>query len=166
MSERQLVTHRRDRTPLTWAAEGATLLGMAVQTWLIDISDEECAELLAVTPLGRIGVVINGRPEIFPVNHVYDRDTGTVAFPTNDRTKLHAALDWPYVAYEVDGVDPDGDGGWSVAVVGRAEELTDAEAIARLSGQRHVLWQPGETSRWVRIVPEKVTGRRIGAVVS
>lgn len=93
---------------------------MAVQTWLINISDEECAELLAVTPLGRVGVVIGGRPEIFPVNHVYDRDTGTVAFPTNDRTKLHAALDWPHVAYEVDGVDPDGDGGWSVAVVGRA----------------------------------------------
>lgn len=137
---------------------------MAVQTWLIDISDEECAELLAVTPLGRVGVVIGGRPEIFPVNHVYDRDTGTVVFPTNDRTKLRAALEWPYVAYEVDGVDPDGDGGWSVAVVGRAEELTDAEAIARLSGQRHVLWQSGETAQWVRIVPEKVTGRRISAV--
>lgn len=146
--------------------EGRETLAMAVQTWLVDISDEECAELLAVTPLGRVGVVVNGRPEIFPVSHVYDRDTGTVAFPTNDRTKLRAALDWPYVAYEVDGVDPDGDGGWSVTVVGRAEEVTDPDSIARLSGQRQVLWRSGEAAQWVRIVPEKVTGRRISAVVS
>lgn len=138
---------------------------MTVQTWLIDLSPEQCADLLAATPLGRLGVVINGRPEIFPVNHVYDRATGTVAFPTNARTKLHAALDWPDVAYEVDGVEPDGESGWSVAVVGRAEEITAPDAIARLTRERHVLWRPGETSHWIRIVPEKVTGRRISAVV-
>ena len=139
--------------------------GMATQTWLIHLSADDCADLLAASTLGRLGVVIDGRPEIFPVNHVYDRDTGTVAFPTNDRTKLHAALDWPFVAYEVDGVEPGDEGGWSVAVVGRAEEITDPGVIARLSRERHVLWRPGETSRWIRIVPEKVTGRRISAVV-
>lgn len=139
--------------------------GMATQTWLIHLSADDCADLLAASTLGRLGVVIDGRPEIFPVNHVYDRDTGTVAFPTNDRTKLHAALDWPFVAFEVDGVEPDDESGWSVALVGRAEEITDPGDIARLSRERHVLWRPGETSRWIRIVPEKVTGRRISAVV-
>lgn len=69
-----------------------------VQTWLIDICAEDCAELLAGSGLGRLGVVVNGRPEIFPVNHVYDARSGCVVFPTRARTKLHAALDWPWVA--------------------------------------------------------------------
>lgn len=138
---------------------------MTTQTWLISISPEECAELLAASTLGRIAVVIDGRPEIFPVNHVYDRVSGTVAFPTNARTKLHGALDWPFVAFEVDGVEADDEGGWSVALVGRAEEITDPDVIARLSRQRHVVWRPGETARWIRIVSSKVTGRRISAVV-
>ena len=138
---------------------------MTVQTWLIDISPEECADLLAAATLGRLGVVIDGRPEIFPVNHVYDRQSGCVAFPTNARTKLHGALDWPWVAYEVDGVGPGDEGGWSVLVVGRAEEITDADEIARLAAQRHVLWRSGDSAHWVRIVASKVTGRRISAVV-
>jgi nitroimidazol reductase NimA-like FMN-containing flavoprotein (pyridoxamine 5'-phosphate oxidase superfamily) len=125
------------------------------------MSPEECADLLAASTLGRLGVIVDGRPEIFPVNHVYDRETGTVAFPTNTGTKLHGAVGWPFVAYEVDGVEADDAGGWSVALVGRAEEITDADDIARLAGQRRVLWRSGESARWVRIVPDKVTGRRI-----
>jgi len=138
---------------------------MTVQTWLVDMSREECEDLLAATPLGRLGVVIDGRPQIFAVNHVYDRETGTIAFPTNAGTKLHGALDWPFVAYEVDGLELDDDAGWSVAVVGRAEEITDPSEIHRLSQQRHVLWRPGEVSHWIRIVPENLSGRRISAVV-
>ncbi|HVM54135.1 MAG TPA: pyridoxamine 5'-phosphate oxidase family protein [Acidimicrobiales bacterium] len=137
---------------------------MTTQTWLLSISAEECADLLATSELGRIAVILDGRPEIFPVNHVYDRESGTVAFPTNARTKLHGAIDWPFVAYEIDGVEADG--GWSVALVGRAEQVTDPALIARLSRERHVLWHPGEPVCWIRIVPSKVTGRRISAVVS
>lgn len=138
---------------------------MTVQTWLIEITPEECEDLLASSALGRLGVVVDGRPEIYPVNHVYDRTSGSVVFPTNAQTKLHGALDWPWVAYEVDGAEPDGDGGWSVMVVGRAEEITDPDEIARVAEERHVLWRPAGSVHWVRIVPSKVTGRRISAVV-
>ena len=109
---------------------------MSVMTVLVDIDPLECADLLAASTFGRLGVIVEGRPEIFPVNHVYDRQTGCVAFPTNARTKLHAALDWPWVAFEVDGVQPDGRGGWSVLVVGSAEVITDPEDIARLAADR------------------------------
>jgi nitroimidazol reductase NimA-like FMN-containing flavoprotein (pyridoxamine 5'-phosphate oxidase superfamily) len=137
---------------------------MTVQTWLIDISPEECADLLMASKLGRLGVIIDGRPEIFPVNHVYDRESGCVAFPTSAGTKLHGALDWPWVAYEVDGVEPEAAGGWSVVVVGAAEEITDPDEVARLAGERRVLWAAGDQARWIKIVPSKVTGRRISAV--
>jgi nitroimidazol reductase NimA-like FMN-containing flavoprotein (pyridoxamine 5'-phosphate oxidase superfamily) len=137
---------------------------VVVQTWVVDISAEDCEARMAASTLGRIGVIVDGRPEIFPVSHVYDVRTRSVAFPTNDRTKLQAALGWPSVAFEVDGLEPDGAGGWSVMVVGRAEEITDPEEVARLAAQRSAPWAAGATARWIRIVPTKTTGRLISAV--
>jgi hypothetical protein len=136
---------------------------MTALTYLVDIGPDGCADLLASSTLGRLGVFVDGRPEIFPVNHVYDRPSDAVVFPTNSRTKLRAALNWPWVAFEVDGVDSDDGSGWSVLVVGRAEEITDPDVIARVSSQRHIPWAAGEFARWIRIVPTKVTGRRICA---
>jgi len=136
---------------------------MPVRTWHIDIPPDECRERLAETVLGRLGVVVDGHPEIFPVNHVYDEDHDAVAFTTNARTKLHAALTSPSVAYEVDGIEPGNEGGWSVLVVGRAEEILDPDEIERLAAKRTVVWAAGKARRWIRIVPTKVTGRRIWA---
>src|SRR5262245_49183941 len=136
-----------------------------IQTYLETLSTETCIGLLSHSVLGRIGVMVDGRPEIFPVNHVYDEITGSVTFPTNARTKLHAALSWPYISFEVDGVDPDGRGGWSVMVVGHAEEIEDPGIRARLNGQRLALWGGGADRVWLRIVPDKITGRRISAAI-
>lgn len=134
----------------------------ATQTWLVHLSDEECGRRLASCTLGRVGVIVSGRPEVFPVNHVVDPRDGNVAFPTNDGTKLHAAVDWPSVAFEVDGIDPNGDG-WSVMLVGRAEEIRDQATVDRLRAERGSTWEIPGTERWLRIVPAKVSGRRIHA---
>lgn len=150
---------------LVAGGSGANVTVMTARTWLMDITPEQCEELLATATLGRLGVIVDGRPEIFPVNHVFDPVSRCVAFPTNARTKLHAALSWPWIAYEVDGVEPDDAGGWSVLVVGRAEEMTDPADIARAEGLRHVLWRSGHPMHWIRIVPSKITGRRISATV-
>ena len=137
---------------------------MTVQTLLRDLSDGECDDLLAAAPVGRLGVVVGGRPEIFPVNHVFDRASRSIVFPTRDAVKLHAAFDWPFVAFEVDGGADDTEGGWSVLVVGRAEEVTDPAVIARCRRERTVRWGSGPNARWLRVVPSKVTGRRIRTV--
>lgn len=134
------------------------------RTWLVHLDVDECQELLGTTSLGRLGVVVDGRPEIFPVNHVYDPTSGRIAFPTNIGTKLHAALGWPWVAFEVDGTAPDEAAAWSVLVVGRAEPLTDTAAIVRLATRRTVRWAAGAGATWLQIVPARVTGRRISSV--
>jgi hypothetical protein len=36
------------------------------------LSDEECWRLLADAPVGRIGVIVDDAPEIYPVNHLVD----------------------------------------------------------------------------------------------
>src|SRR6266508_5836297 len=80
-------------------------------------------------------------------------------------TKLHAALDSPWVAFEIDGLDPDGTGGWSVLVVGRGREPHRPGRYRPGARTRTVLWGADRGVHWVRIVPSKVTGRRIRAVV-
>jgi nitroimidazol reductase NimA-like FMN-containing flavoprotein (pyridoxamine 5'-phosphate oxidase superfamily) len=127
---------------------------------LIHMERDECEERLASTRLGRLGVVVEGRPEIFPVLHAFDPSDRTIVFQTNERTKLHAALDWPWAAFEVDALESeDGSKGWSVLVVGRAEEITDPSEVARVA-KLGPLWTSSDRVRWIRIVPDKITGRR------
>ncbi|MGH8836177.1 MAG: pyridoxamine 5'-phosphate oxidase family protein [Actinomycetes bacterium] len=63
-----------------------------------------------------------------------------------------------------DRAEPGDRGGWSVLVVGTAEEITDPDEIRTLTGRRHVLWVADRSAHWLRIVPATVTGRRISAV--
>lgn len=129
---------------------------------LRDLSPEECADLLAAADIGRVSVLVAGRPEIFPVFFVYDPDEGSVSFPAHPASHLHSVLDWPYTAFEIDDVVP-GECGWSVLVQGHAEEITDDDEIDRLSARRCVGWQGGSTSRWIKIVPSSTTGRSLSS---
>lgn len=112
---------------------------MTTHTWPVVLSSGQCQRRLAEATLGPLAVIVDGRPEIYPINHVYDHETSTVAFPTNTGTKLHDALHWPWVAFEVDGLEDNHTSGWSVLVTGHAEEITAADDIARLAHQRTAL---------------------------
>ena len=133
-------------------------------SWLEHLSDDQSRELLAAAVLGRIAVMVEGHPEIFPVNHVYDPTLG-VAFPTNDRTKLHAALEWPWISFEFDGIEESGEAGWSVLVVGHAHEVADLSVREDLARRRHVRWGASSDHRWLHIEATKITGRRISYVL-
>jgi nitroimidazol reductase NimA-like FMN-containing flavoprotein (pyridoxamine 5'-phosphate oxidase superfamily) len=141
---------------------------METQTWLLDLPRQTCEELLRGAVVGRLAVVVDGKPEIFPVCHIYEG--GCVMFPTNEGTKLHAALAWPYVGFEVDGLEVEetavgGIRGWSVMVTGRAELVTDTDEINGAAPLRRIRWRSsGSSLRWVRVVASTITGRRIDAV--
>jgi uncharacterized protein len=100
-------------------------------------------------------------PIIFPVNFVLDRHM--VVFRTDEGTKLGTAARGGRVAFEVDRVDEAAHTGWSVVVRGEATEVTDPAELARLRKLRLSPWAPGPKSRYVRILPAKLTGRRISA---
>lgn len=133
------------------------------RTWLEELSSPQCAELLATSWMGRLAVVVGDHPEIFPVNHAFDPTSGDIAFPSRTGTKLHAAITAPSVAYEVDGVDADDGSGWSVLVIGRAEEIIERHEIDHMIRLRKARWAVSEQSRWLRIRSQRVTGRRISA---
>jgi nitroimidazol reductase NimA-like FMN-containing flavoprotein (pyridoxamine 5'-phosphate oxidase superfamily) len=124
-----------------------------------ELTKSECFELLASQHLGRVAVVDDRGPVALPVNFVFDRYM--VVFRTEEGTKLDAASRSARVAFEVDGTDAATRTGWSVVVRGEAVEVTDPAELARLRRLPLYPWAPGAKSRYVRILPALVTGRRI-----
>jgi nitroimidazol reductase NimA-like FMN-containing flavoprotein (pyridoxamine 5'-phosphate oxidase superfamily) len=129
------------------------------RTWLEVLAPRACAELLAGHQLGRVAFLVDDHPEILPVNYALDGDR--IVFRTDRGLKLHAIVDAPGVAFEIDDGDPAAHTGWSVLVVGRAEQVTDAVDLDRLRKLPLQPWAFGEKPYWVRIVPRSISGRSI-----
>ncbi len=129
------------------------------RTWLEILSAAECWQLVERAPIGRLAVVHDGAPEIFPINFVVHK--GGVVFRTARGTKLAAVHGFGNVAFEVDGVDRDAETGWSVVVKGTAKVVRSPEEVVELRSLALRLWAPGDKDWFVRIIPSEITGRRI-----
>ena len=128
---------------------------------LVILTEDECLRLLTEHPLhiGRVAVIVDGYPLILPVN--YRIDHGTVVFRTSIGTKLDVAARGAPLGFEVDDLDPAWEEGWSVVIRGRGEEVTNPAEVSRLQRLPIRPWGPGDRSRFVRIQPEIMSGRRI-----
>jgi nitroimidazol reductase NimA-like FMN-containing flavoprotein (pyridoxamine 5'-phosphate oxidase superfamily) len=125
-----------------------------------ELSEPDCLALLGANHVGRIAVVVDDQPIVFPVNYALAGDE--VVFRTNAGTKLAGAA-LGHVAFEIDSADEQTHEGWSVIVQGVGYEVTTSldlhsEQLRRLDLQP---WLPGERSHWVRIVANSITGRRL-----
>lgn len=112
--------------------------------------------LLGEHQVGRLGVIRQGQPEIYPINYVVMQ--GRIRLRTVPGAKLLGVILGGRVAFEVDGIE--GDTAWSVLVKGTAEEV-------QLSPDRTVpptlpatLWVPGSRDSIVEITPVEITARR------
>ena len=128
------------------------------RTGLEVLDRKACLDLLARCDLGRLAVVVRGRPLVFPVNFALHE--GAIVMRVDEGTKLHAARNGP-VAFECDGTDRVYHTGWSVLASGDAEEVTVAAEVARLERLPLGTWAPGPKPIWLRIAPKTLTGRRI-----
>jgi len=122
------------------------------------LSAAECWDAIRSAEVGRLGVIIDGHPEIFPINYAVDH--GTVVFRTGEGTKLDGALSGNPVAFEVDGYDPETNRAWSAVIKGAAEVPQGIDEIVETVMLPIFPWQAGIKSRYIRIVPREVTGRR------
>lgn len=129
------------------------------RSWLEDIPPVGCQRHLAQEVFGRVAVLVDARPQVFPVNYAMDGDD--IVFRTDPGTKLHAIDDVGSVAFEIDGVDLERQTGWSVQVIGRARWVNNPEQVRRLRELPLVPWAHGEKSNFVRIIPMSTSGRRI-----
>ncbi|UPO76067.1 pyridoxamine 5'-phosphate oxidase family protein [Arthrobacter sp. Helios] len=124
----------------------------------VELTSSECWEYARQASVGRLAVLVEGAPDIFPINFAVDH--GTVVFRSAAGTKLAAALTDTPVAFEVDGYD-DGLGyAWSVVLKGTASQLASIEDVLDSETLELFPWQSGEKNHFVRIEPTETTGRR------
>jgi len=118
----------------------------------------ECWRYLQSSSLGRLAVINNGEPEIFPVNYL--PQDGTVLFQTGPGTKHDAVLRGEPVVMEADGFNTYGTIAWSVVVKGRADSVAAKEEKIAAGDAGLSPWEPGEKDNLIRITPTEISGRR------
>jgi len=130
-----------------------------------ELDEAESMRLIASGEIGRIAYASRFGPAVLPVN--YKWHDGAIVF----RTTRHSALDEDLqtgiaggdymVAFEIDEIDVPGRQGWSVLIQGPAHHV-EGEAERQAAAQAGVEpWPAGERELFLRIVPHRVTGRRI-----
>lgn len=125
------------------------------------IDHDQCLALLAGDEVGRLAVVDGRTPAIFPVNYILDGND--IVLRTDPGTKLDTGPR-SRACFEIDRFDRSTRTGWSVVATGRLEEVTEYDT--RTWRRVHELpvnpWAGGQKDHWMRLVCERVTGRRVG----
>jgi nitroimidazol reductase NimA-like FMN-containing flavoprotein (pyridoxamine 5'-phosphate oxidase superfamily) len=131
---------------------------------LAELERDECVQLLALTGFGRLAVSPpdwRTPPVIRPVTYVFDRSSQSIVFRSARGSKFTALLLSGQAAFEIDGIEPAAETGWSVIVQGPIEEIKNTAEIHRLERLELHPWAPGEKPHWIRIRADVVSGRRI-----
>jgi nitroimidazol reductase NimA-like FMN-containing flavoprotein (pyridoxamine 5'-phosphate oxidase superfamily) len=113
---------------------------------------------LRSTQVGRLAVLVDGQPDIFPVNFAVDH--GTIVIRSGPGTKLAAAAAGAFVAFEADGYEPAAGEAWSVVLKGRVELVQAMQEMVDVVAVPLFPWHAEPKPCFVRIVPHSVTGRR------
>jgi uncharacterized protein len=126
---------------------------------LIRLSENACWQFLEKHSIGRVGIVDQGAPMVFPVN--YALDGRSVVFRTAPGTKLELAARGRQAAFEVDDAFDVLETGTSVMLHGKLELVRGAAELAHLATLDLRSWAPGGRDRFVRVNPLWLSGRRI-----
>jgi nitroimidazol reductase NimA-like FMN-containing flavoprotein (pyridoxamine 5'-phosphate oxidase superfamily) len=129
------------------------------------LGEDECLRLISPGGIGRIAYEGRFGLAILPVN--YTLHEGAIVFRTAEHSPLDEDLrtgitDAEYkVAFEIDEFDQAAREGWSVLIQGSAHHVkpgADHESAQAADVQP---WAGGERELFLRIVPSRMTGRRI-----
>jgi nitroimidazol reductase NimA-like FMN-containing flavoprotein (pyridoxamine 5'-phosphate oxidase superfamily) len=125
-----------------------------------ELERQECLELVRAESVGRVALTARALPVVLPVN--FALLDGDIVWRSAQGTKLNDASAGFVVAFEVDHYDPDHREGWSVMIQGLAHVVTDPDQLGRAKLLPLESWAlEGAADRYVRLVPNIVTGVRI-----
>lgn len=137
-------------------------------TTIEDLGEDECLRLIASGGVGRIAYQSRFGPAVLPVN--YKLHDGAILFRTAQDSPLDEDLTTGItgadyrVAFEIDDIDTTARQGWSVLIQGSAHRVqTETERALALEAAIDP-WPGGHRELYVRIVPSRVTGRRVRPV--
>jgi nitroimidazol reductase NimA-like FMN-containing flavoprotein (pyridoxamine 5'-phosphate oxidase superfamily) len=122
------------------------------------LSREECLGLLASVRIGRIVFTDRALPAVQPV--VFAVHAGGIVLRLPEGSTALAATD-AIVAFEADNVAHDLREGWTVTVIGHAEDVRDPERLNQFAALRLPTLSRGAADRYLLIAVEVVSGTRI-----
>ena len=123
---------------------------------IVELSTQECWEILDRERFGRLAVAVNGDPDIFPINFLVDDQK--LLMRTAPGTKLTELVINSAVAVEADGRD--GDTAWSVVLKGVARMVDSFSETYSDDGKSLETWLPSEKPIYVEIIARSMSGRR------
>jgi nitroimidazol reductase NimA-like FMN-containing flavoprotein (pyridoxamine 5'-phosphate oxidase superfamily) len=132
---------------------------------LEELDEAECLRLIASGGIGRIGYSGRYGPTVMPVN--YQLYEGTIVFrttpdSTTDEDLRTGIANAEYkVAFEIDDFNTAARTGWSVLIQGSAHHVESEAERASVAGAGVDPWPGGGRELFLRIMPSRVTGRRV-----
>jgi nitroimidazol reductase NimA-like FMN-containing flavoprotein (pyridoxamine 5'-phosphate oxidase superfamily) len=128
--------------------------------WLEELSHDECLDLLRTHKVGRLAVVADDIPIVLPINYrlVETMNRTWLALRTRPENVLDQAP--TAAAFEIDDINPFGQGGQSVLVRGQLDRI-DADVAAFRERFDSEPWIVAERDAWLIIEPYTITGRRL-----
>jgi len=145
------------------AGDDKTLEGAGPIVELLD--EAECLRLISAGGVGRIGYMGRFGPTVVPVNYaLYE---GTIVFRTGQHGPLGEDLRTGIehaeskVAFEIDELSPAAREGWSILIQGAAHPVDSEAERASVVESGVEPWAGGEKELFVRVIPTRITGRRI-----
>jgi nitroimidazol reductase NimA-like FMN-containing flavoprotein (pyridoxamine 5'-phosphate oxidase superfamily) len=122
------------------------------------LNRRQCLDLLQGVRVGRLVFTEDALPAVQPVNFRLWRDD--VVFRVAGGAKLAAATHNQVVAFEADELDPDLRTGWSVTVVGHAQQITDVDELVEVAGTFVQPWVDGRRDHFVNAGYRTMWGRQ------
>jgi nitroimidazol reductase NimA-like FMN-containing flavoprotein (pyridoxamine 5'-phosphate oxidase superfamily) len=145
------------------ASQRGTTAGM--EPTLEELTEAESLQLIEQAEIGRIGFSGRYGPVITPVN--YKIVDGSVVFrtavgsPLGEDLRTGIAHAEYKVAFEIDDFSSVERTGWSVLVQGSAHHVDSEAERASMSEAGVEAWPGGDREAFLRIIPSRITGRRI-----
>jgi len=129
------------------------------------LDEPECLRLISAGGVGRIGYTGRFGPTVVPVNYaLYE---GTLVFrtgrhsPTGEDLRTGIEHAESKVAFEIDEISPATREGWSILVQGSAHPVDSQAERASVLKSGVEAWAGGDKELFVRVIPTRITGRRI-----
>jgi nitroimidazol reductase NimA-like FMN-containing flavoprotein (pyridoxamine 5'-phosphate oxidase superfamily) len=129
------------------------------------LDEAECMRLISPGGVGRLAYLGRFGLTVMPVN--YRMLEGSIVFrteqdsPTDEDLRTGIAGAEYQVAFEVDDVDADARAGWSVLIQGDAHHVDSPEEYASVLKSGVESWAGGIRDHFLRIIPTRITGRRV-----
>jgi nitroimidazol reductase NimA-like FMN-containing flavoprotein (pyridoxamine 5'-phosphate oxidase superfamily) len=130
-----------------------------------DLDEAECLRLVSPGGIGRIAFTGRFGPTVLPVN--YQLHQGTIVFrtaedsPTDEDLRTGIANAEYKVAFEIDDFSPAAREGWSVLIQGPVHHVESEAERASVREAGVEPWAGGPRELFLRVVPSRITGRRI-----